>query len=129
MTLADFQSLPIRDAHALATELRECLREDRRSPLGVVLEEVVSRLGYLVEAGLGYLTLDRKSGTLAGGEQPATDAAAATTPAEAPRHRLRTAAGDEVDVLARDDASGWWWCRRADGAAGWVPIDALDPLE
>jgi hypothetical protein len=41
---------------------------------------------------------------------------------------LDLAAGDEVDVLERDDASGWWWCRRADGAEGWVPVSALDPI-
>src|SRR5205807_2553808 len=32
------------------------------------LKEVRSRLGFLSEVGLGYLTLDRESGTLSGGE-------------------------------------------------------------
>ncbi|MBM4131553.1 excinuclease ABC subunit A, partial [bacterium] len=35
---------------------------------GEVLKEIRSRLGFLVRVGLGYLTLDRESGTLAGGE-------------------------------------------------------------
>src|SRR5205814_6363636 len=37
-------------------------------PIGLVLNEVRSRLGYLVEVGLGYLTLDRPSRTSSGGE-------------------------------------------------------------
>ena len=33
-----------------------------------ILKEINSRLSYLINVGLGYLTLDRKSSTLAGGE-------------------------------------------------------------
>ncbi|HKE00832.1 MAG TPA: excinuclease ABC subunit UvrA, partial [Planctomycetota bacterium] len=38
------------------------------SAVDVVLGEIRSRLGYLCEVGLGYLTLDRTSRTLSGGE-------------------------------------------------------------
>ena len=37
-------------------------------PLGLVLNEVRSRLGYLHEVGLGYLTLNRPTRSLSGGE-------------------------------------------------------------
>ncbi|HEX6285846.1 MAG TPA: SH3 domain-containing protein [Acidimicrobiia bacterium] len=40
---------------------------------------------------------------------------------------LSLEAGEVVDVLDRDDESGWWWCRRGDGAQGWVPVSALEP--
>src|SRR5206468_13119159 len=39
-----------------------------RDPLGLILNEVRSRLGYLNEVGLGYLTLDRPTRSLSGGE-------------------------------------------------------------
>ncbi len=35
---------------------------------GDVLREIRSRLGFLINVGLGYLTLDRESGSLSGGE-------------------------------------------------------------
>ena len=34
----------------------------------MLLSEINSRLGYLVDVGLGYLTLDRQGRTLSGGE-------------------------------------------------------------
>jgi hypothetical protein len=36
--------------------------------------------------------------------------------------------GDELEVLERDDESGWHMCRASDGAAGWVPTRAVRPL-
>jgi hypothetical protein len=35
---------------------------------------------------------------------------------------------DIVDVVERDDESGWWWCRSSSGAEGWVPTEGLKPL-
>ncbi len=76
ITLADFYGLPIRDALAwievLATSrVTSILGSTSRTandPVGLVLTEVRSRLGYLKEAGLGYLTLDRPTRSLSGGE-------------------------------------------------------------
>jgi len=53
-----------------AQEFFSKLKLDKeRSLIGaVVLKEIKSRLKFMVDVGLGYLTLDRRSSTLAGGE-------------------------------------------------------------
>ncbi|MEV5980988.1 SH3 domain-containing protein [Streptomyces sp. NPDC052114] len=38
---------------------------------------------------------------------------------------LPTAAGDTLEVVAEDRASGWLWCRNSDGREGWVPVSSL----
>ncbi len=44
------------------------LSKQERSIAGEVLKEITARLQFMVEVGLEYLTLDRESGTLSGGE-------------------------------------------------------------
>ena len=68
LTLADFYQLAIRDALPFIAALVGRHRLRANDPLGLVLGEVRSRLGYLNEVGLGYLTLDRPTRTLSGGE-------------------------------------------------------------
>ena len=67
LSISDFYQLPIRDALTLVRSLA-AQHPSRTDPLGVVLVEVEARLGYLEEVGLGYLTLDRPTRTLSGGE-------------------------------------------------------------
>jgi excinuclease ABC subunit A len=68
ITLADFYALPI----DVALEVIDALGRSRPfkafDALALLLGEVRSRLGYLAEVGLGYLTLDRPTRTLSGGE-------------------------------------------------------------
>jgi excinuclease ABC subunit A len=65
-SIADFCALPIGE---LAKRLLELELSDRDQQIaGRILKEVNSRLGFLLDVGLDYLTLDRASATLAGGE-------------------------------------------------------------
>ncbi len=65
-SIAEVAALPIGDCLAF---LRELSLSDRERQIAErVLKEINERLRFLVDVGLHYLTLDRSSGTLAGGE-------------------------------------------------------------
>jgi len=66
--LSDFYQLPIRDALRLVRELADARRGQANDPVELALNEVCARLGYLYDVGLGYLTLDRPTRSLSGGE-------------------------------------------------------------
>jgi excinuclease ABC subunit A len=68
LSLADFYRLPIRDAFAFIQELGAKYSFKPNNPVALVLNEVRSRLGYLNDVGLGYLTMDRPTRSLSGGE-------------------------------------------------------------
>jgi hypothetical protein len=42
---------------------------------------------------------------------------------------LPTRVGETLDIVLRDDESGWVWCRSASGREGWVPARTLAPTE
>ena len=64
--IADFWAMRIEQARAYFDALE--LDEAEEAKVAVVLEEVRHRLRYLDDIGVGYLTLDRASRTLSGGE-------------------------------------------------------------
>jgi len=65
-TIHDVMLLPIDRCHEFFNELKLPAPLDEADDL--LLAEVRTRLRYLVDVGLGYLTLDRQSRTLSGGE-------------------------------------------------------------
>jgi excinuclease ABC subunit A len=62
--------------HVVRMSIKECqeffsslkLTSKERLIAGEILKEIQKRLGFMVNVGLGYLTLDRRIGTLSGGE-------------------------------------------------------------
>src|SRR6476660_8368427 len=64
-TLPEFAGLPISQAREFLTSLT-LLPND--SAAAMLRAEIVTRLRYLCEVGVGYLTLDRSTRTLSGGE-------------------------------------------------------------
>jgi excinuclease ABC subunit A len=67
-SLADYYALPIDAALGLIERIAAIRKFAANDPIQLALNEVRSRLRYLVEVGLGYLTLDRPTRTLSGGE-------------------------------------------------------------
>jgi excinuclease ABC subunit A len=67
-TIADVTGLSVTDALDWATRLPARLSEREATIVRQVLKEIRARLGFLVDVGLDYLTIDRTSQTLSGGE-------------------------------------------------------------
>jgi len=60
--------LSIDEAYRFFSSLPESLSEKERIIAQPILKEILARLGFLRDVGLGYLTLARPANTLAGGE-------------------------------------------------------------
>src|SRR6476661_2592543 len=67
-SISDVATLSITDAMAWVERLPKLLTERERTIAYQVLKEITARLGFLVDVGLDYLTMDRASITLSGGE-------------------------------------------------------------
>jgi excinuclease ABC subunit A len=69
-TLPDLWNLSVSEFLSWMTGIRKTVvnPQTKDATLDLVLEEITSRLRYLDEVGLGYLTLDRPTRTLSGGE-------------------------------------------------------------
>jgi len=69
LCLHDIMQLPISAANDFFKTFEASLpKQKSNDALAMLIDEIVSRLRYLNDVGLGYLTLDRQSRTLSGGE-------------------------------------------------------------
>ena len=66
LNIADFTKLNISDAIRIITSLK--LTREQQEIAGPIVREVEARLGFLASVGLEYLSLDRRTATLSGGE-------------------------------------------------------------
>ncbi|MEJ2741763.1 MAG: excinuclease ABC subunit UvrA [Gammaproteobacteria bacterium] len=66
LNIAELLALPICDALSYLTQLTDKTTLDEAAQ--VLRREIQTRLKYLMDVGLGYLTLDRQTRTLSGGE-------------------------------------------------------------
>src|SRR5262249_62337492 len=66
LNIHQFSQQTVEDALRFIADLD--LTEQQQTIATDVVREIRSRLQFLVEVGLGYLTLNRESGTLSGGE-------------------------------------------------------------
>ncbi|HYO08652.1 MAG TPA: excinuclease ABC subunit UvrA [Tepidisphaeraceae bacterium] len=65
-SIDDVARMTVERAKAFFENLR--LGEEGRKIAEPIVREIGARLGFMLDVGLGYLTLDRKTGTLSGGE-------------------------------------------------------------
>ncbi|MGC8830784.1 MAG: excinuclease ABC subunit UvrA [Verrucomicrobiia bacterium] len=66
LSIMDFCALSVEKADEFLANLN--INEFQRKIAADIIKEIRARLGFLKNVGLGYLTLDRESGTLSGGE-------------------------------------------------------------
>ncbi len=70
--IVNLTAIPIKDAYIFFNKLKSDYSKQKETYFieiaEVPLREIISRLKFMIDVGLEYLTLDRKAGTLSGGE-------------------------------------------------------------
>jgi excinuclease ABC subunit A len=67
-SIIDVTQLPVSDCGAWVEQLPQQLSDRENAIAAQILKEIRTRLGFLLDVGLDYLTLDRRASTLSGGE-------------------------------------------------------------
>lgn len=67
-SIADVSKMDISELYEWSKELKEKIKPSKRKVAEEILKEINNRLKFLLDVGLDYLSLDRNSSTLSGGE-------------------------------------------------------------
>jgi len=67
-SIGDLSAMDIRELSRFLADVEEKLTERQRKIASEILKEIRSRLSFLIEVGLDYLSLNRGAATLSGGE-------------------------------------------------------------
>ena len=67
-TISDVSTMEISDLYAWLSSLKEKLSEKEGRIASDILKELLERVRFMIDVGLDYLSLDRPTGTLSGGE-------------------------------------------------------------
>jgi excinuclease ABC subunit A len=119
LSLHDVMLLPISQLQRFFAFVTLGQREDTDA-LQLLLDEIRTRLKYLVDVGLGYLTLDRQSRTLSGGEVQRINLTTALGTSlvntlfvlDEPSIGLHPRDMDRINVAMQrlvDAGNTWWW--------------------
>lgn len=68
ISIDQFNAFTVEEADKFMSSLPKKLSEEETQIAGEIIREIRNRLSFLRDVGLAYLTLDRQSGTLSGGE-------------------------------------------------------------
>ena len=66
--ISELASMDLAQLHEWLKDVDSLLNEKQRAIAGEIVKEIQSRIGFLLDVGLGYLSLNRSSVSLSGGE-------------------------------------------------------------
>ena len=66
--ISELASMDLTQLHEWLKDIDSLLNEKQRAIAGEIVKEIQSRIGFLLDVGLGYLSLNRASVSLSGGE-------------------------------------------------------------